>query len=140
MTIFFGKLVKYFLWICLFVLLGTFLFGLIKFKWNFGEYVSYLNSIGVEEIVPFDNASEISELEEELLENEILDSDISDEELSGLLEDDYFLPEAENLDSIDDSSFGFSGSLEQNVVLDTGSTDSSVSKEDLVNLIKSREK
>ncbi len=139
MTVFFGKLVKYFLWICLFVLLGAFFFGLVKFKWNFGEYISYLNSIGVEEIISFDD-TETNELKEELLEDTISEEDITDEELSGLLEDDYFLPEAEDLDSIDDSSFGFSGSLKQNVTSDTGSADSSVSKEDLVNLIKSREK
>jgi hypothetical protein len=47
---FLGKLIKYLLWLCLFVLLGSFLFGLLKFKGNVGQYVQYLNSIGIEQI------------------------------------------------------------------------------------------
>jgi len=41
-----------------------------------------------------------------------LEDDTLDEELSGLLEDDYFLPEANSLEENDDTSFGFSGSLD----------------------------
>jgi hypothetical protein len=41
-----------------------------------------------------------------------LEKDILEEELSGLLEDGYFLPEASPLEESDDTSFGFSGSLD----------------------------
>lgn len=135
MTSFLGKFIKYLLWILLFSLLGAFLFGLIRFKWNFVEYIQYLNSIWVEEIIPLDNDSQIWEIQEETLEDDTLD-----EELSGLLEDDYFLPEANSLEESDDTSFGFSGSLDnpENEIWEE-SVAPSVSKEDLVNLIKSRE-
>ena len=135
MTSFLGKFIKYLLWILLFSLLGAFLFGLIRFKWNFVEYIQYLNSIWVEEIIHLDNESQTWEIQEETLEKDILE-----EELSGLLEDDYFLPEASPLEESDDISFGFSGSLDnqENEIWEE-SVAPSVSKEDLVNLIKSRE-
>jgi len=41
-----------------------------------------------------------------------LEKDILEEELSGLLEDDYFLPEVNSLEENDGTSFGFSGSLD----------------------------
>ncbi|MDD3262884.1 MAG: hypothetical protein PHR61_03475 [Candidatus Absconditabacteria bacterium] len=135
MTSFLGKFIKYLLWILLFSLLGAFLFGLIRFKGNFVEYIQYLNSIGVEEIIHLDNESQTGEIQEETLEKDILE-----EELSGLLEDDYFLPEASPLEESDDTSFGFSGSLDnQENEIGEESVAPSVSKEDLVNLIKSRE-
>lgn len=99
------------------------------------EYIQYLNSIWVEEIIHLDNESQTWEIQEETLEKDILE-----EELSGLLEDDYFLPEASPLEESDDTSFGFSGSLDnqENEIWEE-SVAPSVSKEDLVNLIKSRE-
>lgn len=135
MTSFFGKFIRYLLWILLFSLFGAFLFGLIRFKWNFVEYIQYLNGIWVEEIINLDKKSQVWETQEEPLEDDILE-----EELSESLEDDYFLPEASSLEESDETSFGFSGSLDnqENEIWEE-SVAPSVSKEDLVNLIKSRE-
>jgi hypothetical protein len=66
-----------------------------------------------------------------------LDKELIEQEFSGILEDDYFLPEADSSD-MNDGSFGFSGSLENEEVV-SSEQNTSVSKEDLVNLIKSRE-
>jgi hypothetical protein len=136
---FIGKLIKYLLWLCLFVLLGSFLFGLLKFKGNFSQYIQYLNSISIEQIFSLKLYQEADtwEVEEEILLDEELDKELIEQEFSGILEDDYFLPEANSSD-MNDGSFGFSGSLENEEVVSSGQN-TSVSKEDLVNLIKSRE-
>jgi len=83
--------------------------------------------------------SEKENLDEEF--SDILEDENLDEELSGMLGNDYFLPEASISGASDDTPFGFSGSLDsQKTVTGKQTSDSSVSKEDLVNLIKSREK
>ncbi|HCY21390.1 TPA: hypothetical protein DIC40_06135 [Patescibacteria group bacterium] len=94
--------------------MGSFLFGLIKFKGNFIEYIGYLNSISIQEIF-----SSKTNIENELLEDEIVENEMSDDEIlrdalleaesSGFLEDDYFLPKEAD---VADGSFGFSGSLD----------------------------
>lgn len=127
MYVFLWRAVKYFLWLCLFVLLGAFLFWLIRFKWDFKEYVLYLNNVWIEEIVSFEEDEDIIENIEDVPEIVVLE-----EENSDLLEDDYFLPEA--------SPFWFSGSLEENEDLNDWSNDSSISKEKILDLIKSHEK
>lgn len=132
MGTFLGKTIKTLLWGSLFVLLGAFFFWLIKFKGNFIEYVGYLNSIGIEEIF-----SSKTNIENEMSDDEILEEALLDDELSGLLEDDYFLPEDTDMD---DGSFGFSGSLNNQESMTWEETAPSISKEDLVNLIKSQEK
>lgn len=131
MHIFLGRVVKYFLWVCLFVLLGAFLFWLIKFKWSFVDYISYLNSIWVEKVIILESDEENivdleSGIDEQILEEDVLEN----------LDDGYFLPET----SSDDSSFWFSGVLENDNTLEDQPTDPSISKEALVDLIKSREK
>lgn len=121
------------LWLCLLVLLWAFLFGLIKFKGNFVEYVQYLNSIEIKEILSLDQDQTLDNpSDDEVFDEALLDN-------SGSLDDDYFLPEVENL-NMDDNSFGFSGSLESEIVDKNKASSPTISKEDLVNLIKSNEK
>lgn len=143
MATFLGKTIKTLLWWLLLILLGSFLFGLIKFKGNFIEYIGYLNSISIQEIF-----SSKTNIENELLEDEIVENEMSDDEIlrdalleaesSGFLEDDYFLPKEAD---VADGSFGFSGSLDnQKSMTWEEETAPSISKEDFVNLIKSQEK
>lgn len=135
---FLGKTIKSILWGCLLILLGAFLFGLLKFKGNIMEYIQYLNSIGIQEI--FVSQPKTDEVIDENFEDDVLSDEALEQELSGLLTDDgYFLPEAE-MTGMDDTSFGFSGSLDTKEPITSWQVQpTSVSKEDLVNLIKSRE-
>lgn len=128
MYVFLWRAVKYFLWLCLFVLLGAFLFWLIRFKWDFKEYVLYLNNVWIEEIVSLEEEEKV--IAEEIEDN--FETIVLEEENSDLLEDDYFLPEA--------SPFWFSGSLENDEPLNNEADKSSISKENLLDLIKSHEK
>jgi len=114
------------------------LFWLIKFKGNFVEYINYLNNISINQI--FQPIEQDDILNDKIFENEVIDDQIIEEELSGLLEDDYFLPEAV-LSGDSEVDYGFSGAFEaENVDNLQNDLSWSVSKEDLVNLIKSREK
>ena len=147
MRTFLGKTIKFLLWGLLFVLLGAFLFWLLKFKGNVSEYITYLNQISIKEI--FSSQQDIPENIIETGDNLLVDDTSLDQEFSGMSldEDDYFLPEATSWDSLE--PFWFSWSLEQTWT--TGETkavtsgvqenkESSTSKEELMNLIKSREK
>ncbi len=133
MRSFLWKTIKFVLRTCLFVLLGWFLFGFFKFKWNFVEYVSYLNGISLQELFTENSSVEDDSLlertDEELIKEVLEDS--------SSLEDDYFLPEIDT--STWEVSFGFSWSLEEKNPIEPSETSSSSSKEDLINLIKSRE-
>lgn len=98
------------------------------------EYIGYLNSISIQEIwtsspISWDNTQE-QIIDEMLLEEALLEA-----ELSWSLDEDYsFLPETE-----DTTSFGFSWSLDTEISSWTDQQTPSVTKEDLVNLIKSKE-
>lgn len=133
MRSFLWKTIKFILRTCLFALLGGFLFGFFKFKWDIVQYVSYLNGISLQELFTEKSSVEddslLEKTDEELIK-EVLEDSTS-------LEEDYFLPEIEN--STWETSFGFSWSLEETRPTDSLQTSSSSSKEELIDLIKSRE-
>ncbi len=120
-------------------LLGAFVFGLFGFEGNFGEYVRYLNSVGVDIVVNFninskenkksdlDESLDLEILLEEGLDEEIVDSD-------DILDDAYFNPSA--------GDFGFAINMDEDDLEE--STDSEqntlANDQDLIDLIKSREK
>ena len=140
------KITRYLLRFCLTLLVVLFLFWLIKFKWKFIDYIGYLNTVDILQVLSNDKADSSYDRKNDLTWSDLTQEDlknISDilswsEEASGIIEDDYFLPEASSW--YDEVTYGFSWGLdESNQNLDNTS-DSPASKQDLVNLIKSREK
>lgn len=136
---FFWRIVRYLLWFCLLLLLGLFFFWLIKFNGNFVEYINYLNNIDLEQIIPA-KTDEKALLQDKKIKQEVVENQDLNQDTSGLLDDDYFLPESVSSED-EEVLIWFSWALE-NKSLDTWLQDQSpsVSKDDLVNLIKSREK
>lgn len=53
----FGKILKYFLWFCFAVILGSFLYGFAKFGFQPSVYIQYLNGIDVQQLFHGDSST-----------------------------------------------------------------------------------
>lgn len=137
MSNFFWKIFKYVLWFAFFVVLGWLFFWLIKFKFDYVSYISYLNSFDISQFVSGYINNQPMKIEDiVLVENTWLNEDLTGDSLDVYDSDfeDTFMQNTWSSNTWADYWFKPSQTLSSG---DIATWTSKVSKKELLDLIKS---